>query len=478
MFSLKSKLASCVVSLLIIVLINGCNPAPNSTSPGTFPVDSIFSDFYREFGDVTILGPAISPTFIKDGITYQYVVAGLMAYDPKQLPLKRFHFSSIASVEWKINGPVEPNPSDPNLRYINGHRIWEEILSFYTQYGPDIIGLPLTGVATNDAKQRYEQYFDGIGFYRKYSEPPGQIHLMPYGYWMCGSNCQYHESDSVLPTASYSRDYSETEQLFLQASERLGYGFTGAPLTAPQLASDGYYEMVFENVIMYLEPSNGNLIRLRPLPAWLGIQADQLRTATNTDWLSFFQIQNELGYNVPNSFLEYIANHGSLTYSGNPITEYHILTDGGYSQCFTNICLEFHPTAPEQLRIRPHALGIEYHTTGANTITSEPSIVDALQINAWEEYPLIPSGQRQTINIEATQNDAPVRGMEFSLIVKQPDGITKTYQSNPTGDDGRTSIGLDPIDGPNGAIIQYKVCVIGAVTPQVCFSRSYTIWEP
>ena len=477
MFSLKSRLAFCIVSLLIIVFVNACNSSPDASSRGIYSVDSTFSDFYREFGGEETLGPGISPSFIKEGMTYQYVVSGLMVYDPNQVSLKRFHFSAIATVEWQINSPVEPAPSDANIPYVNGHQIWEEVLSFYNQYGSDIIGLPVTGVTANDAKQHYEQYFEGLGFYRNYTDPPGQIHLLPYGSWMCGSNCLYQESDSTPPSASYSRDYSETEQLFFQASERLGYGFTGAPLSSPRLGSDGYYEMVFENVIMFLDPSNSNQIRLRPLPSWLGIQADQPRTAIIADWLSFYQTQDGLGYNVPNSFTQYINNHGGIDYSGNPISEFHKLTDGGYSQCFANICLEYHPSAPKELQIRPNTLGTEYLTIGANTSASGSSIGDALQINAWEDSPLIPSGHSQGINIEVTQNNIPTSGILFSLVVKQPNGITKTYTLNPTGGDGRTRIDLDPINGPNGAIVQYEVCVLGAVSPQVCFSRSYTIWD-
>jgi hypothetical protein len=360
---------------------------------------------------------------------------------------------------------------------VNGHKIWEEIWSFYDQYGSDIIGLPVTGVTVNDAKQRYEQYFEGIGFYRNYSDPPGQIHLMPYGSWMCGNECQYSVSDATPPTASYSREFSATEQLFLQASERIGYGFTGAPLVSPRLGSDGKYEMVFENVSMYIDPSDGSQIRLRPLPSWLGIQADQPKAAINAEWLSFYQIQDGLGYNVPNTFTQYINNHGSMNYSGNPITEYSSLSDGGYSQCFTNVCLEYHPTAPDGLQVRPHSLGVDYVTMGAKSSTPGSTFTEALQINAWEDNPLIPSGQIQVIHIEATQNNTPMAGIEFSLVVKQPDGITKTYTLDPTGGDGTTSIELDPINGPNGAIIKYEVCVIGAVSPQVCFSRGYTIWD-
>lgn len=477
MFSLKSKLVFYVLSLLIIVFLNACTSSADGISPGTYSVDPTFLDFYRGFGGVSILGPAISPSFESEGITYQYIVSGLMAYDPNQEALKRFHFSPIASIEWKINGLVEPKPLNPDLPYVNGHKIWEEVRPFYNRYGSDIIGLPVTGLTPNDKKQRYEQYFEGMGFYRNYSDPPGQIQLMPYGYWMCGDNCQYQESDAGPPSASYSRDYSETEQLFLRESERLGYGFTGAPLASPQMGSDGNFEMVFENVIMFIDPSNSNQVKLRPLPSWLGIHTDQPTSETKADWLAFYLISESIGYNVPNTFGNYITNHGGMAYSGYPITEYRILSDDGYTQCYTNICLEYHPTAPEELRIRPHALGIEYQTNGTNIANSDSSYADALQINVWEQYPLIPSGQTQVVNIEVSQNEVPMSRIEFSLVVKQPDGITKTYKLNPTGGDGKTSIELDPINGPNAAIVQYEVCVLGAVTPQICFSRSYTIWD-
>jgi len=74
-------------------------------------------------------------------------------------------------------------------------------------------------------------------------------------------------------------------------------------------------------------------------------------------------------------------------------------------------------------------------------------------------------------------NNAPVPGVELSLVVKQPDGIVKSYLMNPTDEDGSTSIELDPINGPNGSIVQYQVCMLAEISPQVCFSRDYTIWN-
>ncbi len=108
-------------------------------------------------------------------------------------------------------------------------------------------------------------------------------------------------------------------------------------------------------------------------------------------------------------------------------------------------------------------MGVVYRTGGGNNAVPEGSLADALQINTYEQIPLISLGQRQVINVEVRQNDAPVGGLELSPIVKQPYGISKTYQLNPTGTDGKTGVELNPIDDPNGTVIPYQVCLIGTV---------------
>ena len=474
---MRGKVIFLIISLLITFLLSACSSSTDEFTPGIFLVDPTFTDFYDEFGGEFLLGPAISPTFENLGITYQYVDSGLMAYDPNQMTLSRFHFSPIASDEWGISALVELVPSDSEIPYVNGHSIWAEVLPLYNRFGPEIIGSPVTGVKANNEKQRYEQFFEGLGFYRDFTDPPGKIQLMPYGQWMCGGNCQYQDSDTRPPSPSYTKDFSEPERLFLQEAERLGYGFSGDPQAPPYIADDGNFEMVFENIAMFIDSADSSRIKLRPLPSWVGINSDPPSQEIKAEWLTFYQLPEGGGFNTPNLFNTYIANHGGMEYSGLPVTEYRPLADGGYSQCFTNLCLEYHPTAPEQLRIRPNALGIEYQTNGMSTSNSDTSVTDALQINVWEKYPLIPSGQSQVINVETIQNGVPVSGLKLSLLVKQPDGIVKNYELNPTGEGGTTSIELDPINGPNGAIIQYDICLMDAFTPQVCFTRDYTIWN-
>ncbi len=473
----NSRLTFCLVALLIVILIISCSSPAGISSRYTYPIDPAFSDFYRQFGGEKVLGPVISPVFTQDGGSYQYVLAGLLSYDPNQAPLKRFHFANVSSSDWQINKAGENIQNGPNLLYVNGHKIWEEINSLYTQFGTDIMGLPLTGVVANDAKQRYEQYFEGMGFYRNYTAPIGDVNLMPYGAWKCGNSCRYTTPDLPPPVSSYTPGTSATEQLFLQEAQRLGYAYTGAPLSSPYLGSDSNFQMVFENVVLYIDPAGGHQVRLRPLPFWLGIKSDKPVNLQVADWLSFYPIQDGNGYNIPKAFIGYINEHGGMEYSGEPITEYKTQADNGYSQCFMNICLVYHPTAPVDLVIRPGNLGYEYYSIRIKPTPTPPSMATSIQIMAWEEYPLIISGQRQTIYIESGRSGKPLKGVEISLLVTGPDGISKTYALTPTGADGKTSIELDPIEGPNGSIVAYDVCLIGSDSPPACLSRSYTIWD-
>ena len=113
---------------------------------------------------------------------------------------------------------------------------------------------------------------------------------------MCGNKCQYLGSDPTPPAASYVQDFSATEQLFLQASARLGYGFTGAPLAAPRLGSDGNYQMVFENVVLYIDPIrwSPDQVKTTTFMAWDPGLSQPVK-AVEADWLSFYPTQDGPG---------------------------------------------------------------------------------------------------------------------------------------------------------------------------------------
>ncbi|HEY5670176.1 MAG TPA: hypothetical protein VIS10_09285, partial [Anaerolineales bacterium] len=57
--------------------------------------DPQFQDFYRRLGGHQILGPVISRLFTNGQISYQYTVAGLMAYDPLASEHERYYLAPL-----------------------------------------------------------------------------------------------------------------------------------------------------------------------------------------------------------------------------------------------------------------------------------------------------------------------------------------------------------------------------------------------
>jgi hypothetical protein len=433
--------------------------------PGSFAVADTFKNFYKDSGGLDLVGPALSQLFTNGNISYQYVSAGLMVYDPTKAPAQQFGFYPLAVEYWNISSMPDPPPSDTSAPYLNGHPIWEDAWLLYNQMGSNVIGMPLTGVITNYDKQRYEQYFEGLGFYRDFSAAPAEINLMPYGEWVCQTNCTYFFGDAAPPQRMAEQPASELERTFLQYAERPGYALVGAPISAPQFALDGNVEMYFENVIMYFDPQNPYPLRLRPLPIWLGMAQEAPSFSLILDWLAFREINAGLGYDVPVFLNDFIIAHGGFELVGEPIIHFRSLPDGGYYQCFTNMCLEYHPSAPISLRVRATPLGIQFANQGS-----------PLRVFVTLTDTNFPANQPVTLEIYGLQNGQILKDIMFELAIALPAGNPQNYFVSPETEDGISTVTIGPLDLPQGSRVSYQACATGMVGEQECATGTFTIW--
>ena len=448
-----------------------------------------------------ICGPAISPLFEKNGKKYQYTISCLFINDPSQLAIKRNSLAGLG-YQWKVEEPVEPMPEDEGKVYINGHVVWDEVMPFYRKYGTGVIGKPLTAVHFYPNQNRYAQYFENMGFFRFIDEPEGQVHLMPYGAWMCGKACASRDVipldlSTIPPRPPDDPALKEAEDAFTTtADERLGRDFVGSPRSTTYQAQDGMYEKVFDNVVMFSSPQSPSRVYFRPLPQLVGEEPEPPVPPRSDPAMFFFPtVQEDLGYNIPDLFMTYISEHGTLEVSGNPITELHPMGNGISRQCFVNICLEYHTRAPETLKVRPSALGLQYHQ---NQIVTQPTAVpeivtqpvteemptpqpthvsQALSLQVWERYPMLPPTQVQEIGVALFEGLLPLSNVGFSITAELPDGSVRTTVMSPTGENGQTSATLDPFDVPIGTIIPYQVCITNLLDRPVCISESFMIWD-
>jgi hypothetical protein len=504
------------------LMLTACGPQSERAEIGfgdstrTISIDDQFKNIYSRMDN--ICGPAISPLFEKYDKKYQYTISCLFINDPNQLAIKRNSLAPLG-YQWHVEEPAEPKPEDESKVYINGHVVWDEVMPYYSKYGTGVIGKPLTGVHFYPDQNRYAQYFENMGFYRFIDEPVNQVHLMPYGAWMCKKACI--KSDIIAFDTSITSPrppddpaLQEAESAFNVVAERLGRDFVGLPRSTTYQSQDGMYEKVFNNVVMYSSPEMPSRVLFRPLPQIVGINPEPPVPPLDDPGMFFFPtVQEDLGYNIPVLFMTYISQHGTLEVSGNPITELHPIGNGVSRQCFVNICLEYHSKAPEILKVRPSALGLSYHqtpivnspitvptpTSQAATPTTEiptpvPQMVtveqptpttpakpthvpQALSLQVWERYPMLPPTQMQEIGVALFEGLQPLSDVGFSLTVTLPDGSVRNTVMSPTGQNGQTSAALDPFDVPIGTIIPYQVCITNLLDRPVCISESFMIWD-
>jgi len=219
-----------------------------------------------------------------------------------------------------------------------GHKIHPPFEALYIELGgARMVGLPLHPVQYNPKLQRFEQYFENLGFFQSENDPEGTVKLIAIGAWKCGAKCDHtppNESQVQLP-----RGIDNSVSLALN---RLDPSFTGLPLTEPFVAADGITEQIFENVAVCIDPDFPAGIRLRPLLKILGVNSEPGN------------------FEIPTFFQEYLNRNSGLELSGQPISKFKHLSDNVFRQCFENLCLDYRENFPEELQVRPAPLGYSY----------------------------------------------------------------------------------------------------------------------
>jgi hypothetical protein len=453
-------------------------------SPSALTVDGLFKDFYNDLGGQERLGPVISHAFTYGQISYQYTQAALMAYDPLTKGRKRFYLAAIG-LDMGVTQAAEPPLPGVNLQYVNGHYIEPSFWPLIQALGGlGRVGSPLTEARYNPVKGRIEQYFENLGFYRLEDDP--SVHLLAYGLWRCGDSCPPPpawpgEAEVVLPRAVGTE--------FSQTVARLGSHFVGFALSDPYPTPDGGMEQIFENVVLKMAPGQRGRASLLPLTRILGIEAAALAPPSSQPGLFFYPVQDNLGYNVPQEFLDYLSQHGGLDASGPPIGEALQINEEVIRQCFLNLCLEKHDQESGLLRIRPSPLGYSLWQkqswegvpqAGSPLSQASPpfsATQAAVVVQTWKRFPILGPGQQQEIGIIVLDNNQPVEGVRIDLILPMPDGSRRSLSLPPTGSDGQSTFTLEAPDVPAGTVLSYTLCAYYPRGQTTCVDDGFLTWR-
>ncbi|MDR3577693.1 MAG: hypothetical protein P4L50_27825 [Anaerolineaceae bacterium] len=481
--------AKCIVINLVLVMmafwLSACeaSPAlsPTPTISGTFDVDPLFKEYYRNLGGQDLLGPAISELIDQNNLQCQYTTNALMCYNALATDSDRFYLASLGQ---KLGVHDDPNavPPTPDTRIVNGYGIYPDFASLYdTLDKSGSIGKPLSQVRYNYDQQRVEQYFEKVGFYHRFDDPSGTTRLLPYGAYVCGEDCAY----TIAPTDAFIPQRQEISSPFAASLERMGgLQVFGRPLTEPYKAPDGSLEQVYENVVMYTTADDPATLHLRQLPILL----DMTTTPPGPkiyglkENMVFYPVQGDLGYHVPVMFDHFIAEHGGMEISGQPIADPMMVKGQNVArQCFENYCLDYDPNATADLRTRMAPIGMQYlNKANPATISRVPFAPDNVQLAVDEDSPQITSNDPQTIALTVLQKNGglPMPDISANVKINLPDGSNQNMSMPPTGADGKTSLTIPAMPNlANGSLVAYEICLNVPVDNPPCISDSYLIWN-
>ena len=473
---MSKKLVTLLLMFAVMGVISACTGAEKN-SAGYYLVDPRFLDLYERLQGDDVLGPPISNKKYLAGTNQekQYFEGVVMIYDPDQSP--RYYLDSVG-IDAGFSDLPNQDPENPAARYINGFVIPLEFSQFYDQMGSERwVGLPLTRARLNSDKHRVEQYFENMGFFRFEDDPPGIVHLMPYGLWKCAGECSQYPG---IQNANISSTAAEViESPFGEAISRFGTGFTGTSVSAAYRSDDGNIEQIFQNVVMFMDTGSPLGVSLRPISRLLDQTSQDYQNRQDNEVDYFREIEGGNGFYIPVYFMDFIDRYFGFEISGEPVTREEEIREGVSQQCFENYCLLFDAKADPLQQVRVLPQGQKYKDEfyrEAQQPRNEPLVQRNIQLDIWEQLPQISSKENQQIGACIHEAGSALVNVLAEVKVYTQEQGSSTYQFAPTDDGGCSFLMLDPILAANGTTVDYQVCFQGVGDQEYCKKDSFLIW--
>jgi len=435
-----------------------------SASP--YLIEPIFQEFYDFLGGQARLGAALSPVIVEGKVQKQYLESALMVYNPELPASEQYSLSPLGQQLGVWDEPLA-NTDLPGVLFVEGYIVYEGFAPLYQELGGQrYVGKPLTGVRYIAEQNRVEQYFENLGFYLNLDDPETGVQLISYGRLVCGDSCGVPANPAAI--IQIELPYGEP---FVSTVSRLGDGFVGARLAGPYQTADGSLEVIYENIVLAANADQSERAAPRPILSLLGRTPDALVTRLENPNVIFYGIDGEYGYNVPILFSDYIAQHGGFEIFGQPISEVKLLEDGAPSQCYANACLKYLGEG----QVQPLPIGAEYKARFYDAPALQVQ-AQQVQVRVWEEHSQISSAEEQIIYANLFAGTQLLAGLQPYIELTLPGGSTSIYQFPPSDANGLTQLTIPPVQGQNGTLVPYRVCLEGFGTDAVCTSESYMIW--
>ena len=469
------RLSQIILMILVLGLFSACS-TPTQNGSAYYLVDPRFSELYDRLQGEDSLGPPISNKKYLAGsnLEKQYFEGVVMVFNPDDSP--RYYLEPVGRDAGFSDLPN--NPDNSAARFLNGFIIPLEFSQFYDQMGGERwVGLPLTRARQNPEKNSIEQYFENMGFFRYVDDPPGVVHLMPYGLWKCAGECARYPGLENTGMSSSARE--EIPSPFGEAIARLGTDFTGKSVSGAFRSKDGTIEQIFQNVVLYQDSSSPLGVSLRPISTLLTEDFKSFQDRADGAQDYYREIQDGGGFYIPSYFMDYIDRYYGFAISGEPISRLAEIREGVFQQCFQNYCLLFDSLAEASQQIRLLPQGQKYKDSfqrDASQPKERPRVVREIQLDIWEQLPQISSQESQQLGACIHEAGFPLKNVTPVVTLTEGGKTAQIVEFTPTDEGGCSFLTLDPILAKNGTTVDYQVCFRGIGEQEYCQRDSFLIW--
>lgn len=486
MTKILQRILVCLLLLAAIGSLGACTPGNIATPAPELPVDALFKEFYASVGGRVALGPVTCALFDyqKDGqmLKCQYTSNALMCNNPFAADdASRFFLYPLGRALNLQDIPDAPNGAAEGQRVVDGFILYPAFVQRYdAMKGAQTTGQALTRARYNYLQRRIEQYFENVGFFQSLDDSSGRVCLLAYGSYTCRESCQVPPADPCL--GLIDPDQEQVEQPFLESLVTNDLLVIGQPISRLYNGADGLPQQVYESALV---ASNGGELHLLPLPLMLGMPSDEpgSPTGTSTSQYIFYPARDPLGFYVLVDFDRFIQAHGGMRLSGAPISNVRTLEHGVLRQCFENYCLEYFPTAAQDMRVRMSPLGIQYLQSGAmdaSLVVAPLYSAETISLQSSAAQASLKGNQPQTfyIQINDRQKGSPLAGVSAGLRLVLPDTQEMYFDFPPTDANGKAELVVEPLPNmENGGIIPYHVCLNLSSPLPICVSKTYMVWN-
>ena len=273
---------------------------------------------------------------------------------------------------------------------------------------------------------RFIQHFERATIVWDGSKPVGfQYGLADLGSQLCVSaQCDPNARAGgyAPPTATPNPQPTQAERITAFYNAHGAIRIFGLPLTNVRQGADGALEQVFENAILYEDPSAPEGVSLRPL----GLQklgAPEPAVSPLDDPHSGYY--EEYGHNVAYGFYDFYVAHRGDALFGSPISEYKIESDR-FIQYFENVVVVLYLGLPYEQQAQLLDLGRQA-LAAEQSLTSTPPRTAPAQSLAVVTEParriLNPTVEQQTLKAWVYDEiGLPIAGAGVVFTIHTPGG--------------------------------------------------------